>query len=155
MKDDGDIQVISYDSHQQQEEEGSIFYLMSLEVLKTLSGDEEISVLDNEVIEGIQCYHIQLSINKTNLEKWLRWFQLSMNHESKDIKVDQVVITDATLDIWVSKNKALPIQVITKIPSMTYTVRDNGTSYEIYLKNLEETTNFANWGEIQTIEAPL
>ncbi|MBN2015228.1 hypothetical protein JW766_00135 [Candidatus Dojkabacteria bacterium] len=153
----GDKDVEEYESHEEQEEESSIFYVTEVEVLKTLSGDEEYTVLEDEKVDGEDCYHYEVTLSRENYEIFVRWFSVATVEDYLDKKINRndVEVEGVTCELWVSKKTSRFARVKVEIDRIEYETSYQGATFRFYYNDYVSTTSFMKWGEEFEIKAPI
>jgi hypothetical protein len=128
----------------------------NIEISNSLTGDEEYSLLAEETVEGEDCYHYKVTLDKSILDQMIDDFVLSMEKSGNlGIEAEDVEIENATIEIWISKSQSSVIKSITRMDKMGYTGEEEGVRFILAMTNIEISTIFSNWDEVVEIVAPV
>lgn len=136
--------------------QGHVFDVQDIEVYKTLSGKESFEVIGEETVEGIDCYHIKLKLERKNVKVWMDWFRAFVNdHFEGTVLDDDIELGDMTFDLWIKKGGDRLVKSEMHINSLSFATIEKSTEYELYYHDLVSTTLYKNWGEPVHISAPI
>lgn len=154
VKADGD--EFSKYTEEEAQEQGVLGGDRNIEILTSLTGDEEYTLLADDSVDGVDCYHYEVTLDKTILDKMIDDFVLSMD-KSANLKMDaeDMNITKATMELWVSKSSSTVLKSITTIEEMSYEGEEQGVGFTLSMKSINIDTKFSSWDEAVEIKAPV
>lgn len=152
----GDEDFVSFQSHDEQESQGEVFYVINVEVIKTLSGNEEIETLEEEVLHGESCYHYKIKLDRDNIEVELRWFRTTAgDFVSNNFGLDEIDFKNPTLELWISKERREIFRAQETIDSLSVGSGADNSLWEYRYEDIKHVTDFYGWGSPVEIVTPI
>ncbi|MBN2015863.1 hypothetical protein JW766_03440 [Candidatus Dojkabacteria bacterium] len=124
------------------------------DVYKNLSSDVDYTVLDDEEVDGVDCYHYSVPLDETLLEDFLASFTETIGNDPS-VTMGDVTINDAKIEMWVSKSSSKAVKSVMMIGELSVSATTSGVEMKMSMNDLEVATMFMNWGEKVDIEAPI
>jgi hypothetical protein len=156
-KDGKNAQIEKIGTREEMVKEGFSYYAQGIEIFRTLSGSEDFELVGEENINGVDCYHIKLTLGRENVGVWIEWFKTFVEGQfDLEAVTDNVTVGDITYDLWIKKGGDQLLKSETRISELLYDVTDPGSveAYTFY-RDLVSTTTYTNWGEEVNIETPI
>ncbi len=118
-----------------------------------LSGKDNYTILEEEEIDGVNCYHYNVPLDDEDLSDFIDNFMSTF--EDSNVTVNDVTVSDASLEMWISKDNSFIMKTINKIGNISTDSVSEGIDMVLIMEDIEIDSTFSGWNEEVEIEAPV
>ncbi|MDD3648033.1 MAG: hypothetical protein PHS44_06075 [Candidatus Dojkabacteria bacterium] len=147
IKTDGDWEKVSKDEASEASNE--------MDALKDLSPDAEYTLLEEQNVEGVDCYHYEVALDDEMLKDFTDAMTASMQGSNPEDEFSDIVVDDAKIELWISKADSRIIKSDMKIAKITVKGTSQGVELEMVISDVAISSVYSNWGEKVDIQAPI
>ncbi|MBN2015227.1 hypothetical protein JW766_00130 [Candidatus Dojkabacteria bacterium] len=148
------------DFKEAKKEEGEDWGFEPYKMFFNLRADQEVETLEDENIDGVECYHLKIELTKDDVQELIDSLEGDILNNVIALAGEEEAIEGAYAEVWVDKeNKtimryALSIDRITVGLSLS-TSTAQGIEGTCYFEDVKIEVLFSAWAEEKEVESPL
>jgi len=123
------------------------------EIFKETIKSEEFEILKSENINGVDCYHYKIEVDKDEIQEVSRLFINIVIKDLQDLSSLDIAIEKSDIELWISKEKSKIVKFYINFENVHFSEENNSVIMNIRF-DISYSIYFNDWGGEVYIEIP-